>query len=94
MISKRALISSAIATVVAMGAMAASAQDKDNMDNMKAMEKCYGVVAAGKNDCAGNGHACQGQSTKSADAGEFIALPAGICERLEGGSTSPAMKKK
>ncbi|CAN0465210.1 unnamed protein product, partial [Phaeothamnion confervicola] len=21
-------------------------------------EKCYGVVKAGKNDCAGNGHAC------------------------------------
>ncbi|MGI9257999.1 MAG: BufA1 family periplasmic bufferin-type metallophore, partial [Gammaproteobacteria bacterium] len=24
------------------------------------MEKCYGVVAAGKNDCAGPGHTCQG----------------------------------
>lgn len=91
MISKRVLISSAIATVVAMGAMTASAQDKDNE---KAMEKCYGVVAAGKNDCAGNGHACQGQAKTSADGQEFIALPAGICERLEGGSTTPEMKKK
>lgn len=91
MISKRVLISSAIATVIAMAGMAASAQDKDSE---KAMEKCYGVVAAGKNDCAGNGHACQGQATKSADPGEFIALPAGICERLEGGSTTPKMKMK
>jgi len=88
MISKRVLISSAIATVVAMGAMGASAQEKGDE---QAMEKCYGVVAAGKNDCAGNGHACQGQATKSADGGEFISLPAGVCERLEGGSTSPKM---
>jgi uncharacterized membrane protein len=89
MISKRALISSAIATAVAMGTMAASAQDSG--DKM-AMEKCYGVVAAGKNDCAGNGHACQGQSKMSGDGGEFIALPAGVCERLEGGSTTAKKK--
>jgi uncharacterized membrane protein len=45
-------------------------------------EKCYGVVKAGKNDCAGSGHACAGQAKADGDPKEFIALPAGTCERL------------
>ena len=49
-------------------------------------EKCYGVSKAGKNDCAGAAHACAGQSKTSADAKEFIQLPKGTCERLNGGS--------
>lgn len=49
-------------------------------------EKCYGVVKAGKNDCAGPAHACAGQSSVSAGGKEFIAVPKGTCERLEGGS--------
>ena len=49
------------------------------------MEKCYGVVSAGKNDCAGAGHTCQGQATADASAEEFILLPAGTCDRLTGG---------
>lgn len=49
-------------------------------------EKCYGVAKAGKNDCAGSGHACAGQSKKNADAKEWIKVPKGTCERLSGGS--------
>ncbi len=50
-----------------------------------AMEKCYGVAKAGKNDCAGAAHACAGQS-KSDGGKEWIKLPKGTCERLVGGS--------
>jgi uncharacterized membrane protein len=50
------------------------------------MEKCYGVVKAGKNDCAGPAHACAGQSKVDAGAKEFITVPKGTCERLAGGS--------
>ena len=49
------------------------------------MEKCYGVVKAGKNDCAGPGHSCQGQASSDSDPNEFILVPAGTCERLTGG---------
>jgi uncharacterized membrane protein len=54
-----------------------------------AMEKCYGVAKAGKNDCASAGHACAGQS-KTTSAKEWIKVPTGTCERLVGGSLTPA----
>lgn len=48
-------------------------------------EKCYGVVKAGKNDCAANGHACAGQAKADGNAKEWVSVPAGTCERLVGG---------
>lgn len=51
-------------------------------------EKCYGVVKAGKNDCAGNGHSCAGQAKANGDAKEFLTMPAGTCVRIVNGSTS------
>lgn len=52
-------------------------------------EKCYGVVKAGKNDCTSKdkSHSCAGQGKKDADAHEWVYLPAGLCEKLAGGST-------
>ncbi len=52
-----------------------------------ATEKCYGVAAAGKNDCAAGAHSCAGQSTKNFDKASFVALPTGACAKLAGGST-------
>ena len=84
--NKRALITAAVAGVLAAGTIAlanpAVAGDTDT-------EKCYGVVKAGKNDCAGNGHACSGQAKKDADAGEWLSLPKGTCERLLNGRAVP-----
>lgn len=53
----------------------------------KKMEKCYGVVKAGKNDCGARGHSCAGQATKDADPKEWIYLPKGACDKIVGGST-------
>ena len=53
------------------------------------MEKCYGVVKAGKNDCAGPAHACAGQAKADSGAKEFVTLPKGTCARLAGGSVTP-----
>jgi uncharacterized membrane protein len=50
-------------------------------------EKCYGVAAAGKNDCAAGVHSCAGQATKSSDKASFVFLPKGACSKLAGGST-------
>jgi len=77
------------ATSALMGALAvaagAAAQTKD--PDMTGKEKCYGVSKAGKNDCAAGAHSCAGQSTKDGDKSSFIALPAGLCARLQGSST-------
>ncbi len=80
MSKKAAMISAAVTSVLALGALTlttpASAQE---------MEKCYGVVKAGKNDCAGPGHTCQGQAKTDGSDQEFILLPAGTCDRLVDG---------
>jgi uncharacterized membrane protein len=55
-------------------------------DKTEDMEKCYGVVKAGKNDCAGPAHACAGQAKVNAGGKEWINVPKGTCERLTGGS--------
>jgi len=52
-----------------------------------AMEKCYGINAAYKNDCKSPGHSCAGQDSKARDAQAFIAVPAGLCAKIDGGST-------
>jgi uncharacterized membrane protein len=78
------------ATSALLGALAvaagAVAQTKD--PDMSGKEKCYGISKAGKNDCAAGAHSCAGQSTKDGDKSSFIAVPAGLCARLEGGSTA------
>ncbi len=49
-------------------------------------EKCYGVVQAGKNDCATNTSSCAGSATTDGQKDAFIALPKGLCEKLVSGS--------
>lgn len=78
---KKQIISAAIAgafAATALGLSQVQAQEGD-------LEKCYGVVKAGKNDCAGPGHTCQGQAKADADPNEFVLIPAGTCERLVNG---------
>ena len=51
------------------------------------MEKCYGVAKAGMNDCkAGEGTTCQGSSTMDGQKNAWLLVPAGVCEKLVGGS--------
>ena len=54
-------------------------------------EKCYGIVKAGANDCgnAAKTHSCAGYATTDGDPGEWIALPAGVCAKIVGGSLKP-----
>lgn len=57
--------------------------------NAQDMERCYGISAAGENDCenAAGTHSCAGQSTVDYDGGEWQLVPAGTCD--EPGSTEP-----
>ncbi len=73
------IVAGAVALAVANTATAATGSDK---------EKCYGVAKAGANDCASadKSHSCMGHATKDADPNEWVAVPAGLCEKLVGGS--------
>ncbi len=53
------------------------------------MEKCFGVVKAGKNDCAAAAHSCAGQAKTDADSADWVSVPKGTCEKLTGGSLKP-----
>src|SRR2546429_7565747 len=63
---------------------------KDNMDRMakNKLEKCYGINAAAKNDCAEGAHSCAGQATQARDTKSFVLLPAGDCGKIQGGKTT------
>lgn len=51
-------------------------------------EKCYGVVKAAQNDCATKTSSCAGSSKTDGQTDAFIAMPAGLCEKLVNGSLS------
>jgi len=50
------------------------------------MQKCYGVVKAGKNGCGTSAHSCAGQAKTNGAANEWIYLPKGVCAKLVSGS--------
>ena len=63
--------------------------------NGAAMEKCYGVAQAGKNDCkAGAGTTCAGSAKKDYDGMHWKSVPAGTCTSIKtpngSGSLTPS----
>ena len=60
---------------------------KQNMARMAKdhLQKCYGINAIGKNDCAQGAHSCAGQATLARDTKSFVLLPAGDCSKIAGG---------
>lgn len=80
------LIIAAVGSLIALGVAEA-------MGPEEGMEKCYGIVKAGKNDCGANSHGCAGRAKVDGDPNEWIALPEGTCERIVGGSLKPGGAK-
>ena len=87
MSTKKTVLSAAVSSLLALGALSVGSQVGAQEAET---EKCYGIVKAGKNDCAGPGHTCQGQASTDADPNEYVNVPAGTCERLVNGTTTPA----
>jgi uncharacterized membrane protein len=60
---------------------------KDNMARMARdkLEKCYGINAVAKNDCAEGAHSCAGQATQAREGKSFVLLPGGDCAKIQGG---------
>lgn len=58
------------------------------------MEKCYGIVKKGKNDCGGPGHSCAAQAKTSGSGQEWMYVLKGNCKRIVGGSLKAYKGKK
>ncbi|OYV38341.1 MAG: hypothetical protein B7Z81_04745 [Acidocella sp. 20-61-6] len=65
---------------------------QNNMKRMAAdnLQKCYGVNAVGRNDCAAGSHSCAGQATQADDPASFVLLPQGDCSKIAGGKLKPS----
>lgn len=98
-----AALCAAMGLALAMASVTASAQDMKDMSNMPPivkenmakmaknhLEKCYGINAVAKNDCAEGAHSCAGQATQAHDMKSFVLLPAGVCGKIAGGNLKPA----
>jgi len=85
------MIIRAISAVLSLGLlsplMAASTKTTSN-DNasVNGMEKCYGIVKAGMNDCGGPNHSCAAGAKKDGDPKEWLFVPTGTCNKIVGGS--------
>jgi uncharacterized membrane protein len=83
-------ITAAVAGVVTLAAVSAVAADKPGAATQ---EKCYGVAAAGKNDCQTATNSCAGTAEKDRQPDAFVNLPKGLCSKIAGSSlTAPAKK--
>lgn len=77
MIKTHAALAAAIALTLAASAVHASEQGKP------ALEKCYGVSLAGKNECkAGEGTTCAGTSKANYQGNAWKLVKAGTCTSI------------
>ena len=89
---------SALALVAGAGiAHAQTSGHAGNQSTAPAMEKCYGVALAGKNDCAaGPGTSCAGTSVRDYQGNAWKLVPAGTCTSIRtpagNGSLTPVSR--
>ena len=84
--NSKLLAHSALASLFAVGVLTASLPVEAAKQEL---EKCYGIVKAGKNDCQTSNSACAGTAEVDGKPTAFIALPKGTCEKIVGGSLTP-----
>jgi uncharacterized membrane protein len=87
----RLIVSSALASVMALGLAGQVAAH----DNDKDKEKCFGIAKAGQNDCANlaGSHACAGMSKVDNDPGEWKYVAKGSCKAMKGMTADEAKMK-
>jgi uncharacterized membrane protein len=83
LMNRRLVATSTLAAAVTLAIVAQTAVVRAADDK----EKCYGINAAGKNDCKAGAHDCAGHATKARDPQSFVLVPAGACSKIAGGST-------
>jgi len=82
--NKRLILSSALASVLAMGVLSTA----NAADTAAGKEKCFGIVKAGQNDCANlsGSHSCAGQNKMDMGADEWKYVAKGTCASMGGKS--------
>jgi len=89
------LAGTAAVTAAPASAMMTKAQmmqvQQANMKRMTAqhLQKCYGVNAVARNDCAAGAHSCAGQASIARDPASFVLLPTGDCSKIADSSFGP-----
>jgi uncharacterized membrane protein len=91
----RLVVSSALASVMALGLVATAGAASHGMEKPKDKEKCYGIAKAGANDCANlaGTHSCAGQSKVDNDSGEWKYVATGTCKTMKGMTADEAKMK-
>jgi uncharacterized membrane protein len=86
----RLIASSALASLLALGAFGAHAAD-----DAKSKEKCFGIAKAGQNDCSNlsGSHSCAGQASSDNGTDDWKYVAKGTCHSL-GGLTVDEAKAK
>lgn len=87
----KTILKTAITAVISLGvAHTAVAADMDANNSMGSaipgMEKCYGMVKAGQNDCGTASHNCSGEAKVDGSKTDWVYLPKGLCDRIVGGN--------
>jgi uncharacterized membrane protein len=89
--SHRAIATSALASLLALGLSQAQAAGEAKA----AKEKCFGIVKAGQNDCSNlsGSHSCAGQAAVDKAVDDWKYVPKGTCATLGGMSEDEAKAK-
>ncbi len=77
----------AIVGTLALGVVVAG--DAAAAEKKTPLEKCYGIVKAGKNDCQTSNSACAGTAKKDGQKDAWLFLPKGSCEKIVGAALKP-----
>lgn len=88
--TRRHTVTATLAAAIGLAALPIVANAAGPMPMPTGYEKCYGIAAAGRNDCAAGAHSCAGQATRSHDPASFVFLPKGACSKIAGGKLSAA----
>lgn len=84
-IKVKLLISAAVTGVVAAGAAAAMTHAFDTQYSTVPEERCFGIAAARKNDCATVNNSCAATALKDRQWDAYISVPQGLCQKISGG---------
>ncbi|MFL0808419.1 MAG: DUF2282 domain-containing protein [Oceanobacter sp.] len=76
-----------LVTAAILGASALATTAHAVPDAPKAWEKCVGIAKAGHNDCGAldGSHSCSGLSKTTRSDQEWVYVPVGTCEKIDGG---------
>jgi uncharacterized membrane protein len=81
--NSKLIAQSALASLFAVSVLAVSQPVEAGK---KDMEKCYGIVKAGQNDCQTSNSACAGTAEVDGKPTAFIVVPKGTCNKIVGGN--------